>query len=283
MKVDPATGALTEIGNAPPANEGNFKTDPSGRFLYAGGSGGGGATNSVVGWVIGSDGKLSTASGSPYAFAGNTTYGDPAVSKDFVFITSYAGASTSTIYGFKIDQNTGALTQVSSTPDGLGGSLSVMTPDGRFLYSENEYQSGQYFPLQIVGYSVNADGTLTPIKMNAQQTPDQIATNLYMSPNGKFLYEMGSSAMRVYSIDANTGALTQTVTDTTNHVGGYVYFDPTNEYAYAVPAYGSQNNVSGNSIQGYTVDQNTGALTPISTAKATLSNAPQTLAIVRPQ
>jgi methionine-rich copper-binding protein CopC len=283
MKVDPTTGSLTEVGNTPPANEGNFKTDPSGKFLYAGGSGGGGTTNSVVGWVIGSDGKLSTASGSPYGFPGNTTYGDPGVTSNFVFITSYAGASTSAIYGFKIDQNTGALTQVSTTPDGQGGSLSVVTPDGKFLYSENEYQSGQYFPVQIVGYSVNTDGTLTPINMNAQQTPDQVVTNLYISPNGKFLYEMGSSAMRVYSIDANTGALTLTVTDTTTHVGGYVYFDPTNEYAYAVPTYGSQNNVGGNNIQGYTVDQNTGALSPISTATATLPNPPQTLAIVRPQ
>jgi methionine-rich copper-binding protein CopC len=283
MKVDATTGALTEVGNTPPANEGNFKTDPSGRFLYAGGSGGGGATDSVIGWEIGSNGQLTTAPGSPYGFGGTTTYGDPGVTSNFVFITSYAGASTAMVYGFKIDQNTGALTQVSTTPDGQGGSLSVVTPDGKFLYSENEYQSGQYFLAQIVGYSINSDGTLTPIKMDPQQTPDQILTNLYISPNGKFLYEMGSSAMRVYSIDANTGALTQTVTDTTNHVGGYIYFDPTDKYAYGVPAYGSQNNISGNNIQGYAVDQNTGALTPISTAIATLPNAPQTLAIVRPQ
>ena len=283
MKVDPTSGALTEVGNTPPANEGDFRADPSGKFLYAAGSDAGGTTDSVVGWVIGSDGHLTTASGSPYGFGANAGSGDPAVTSNFVFITSYQGAGPSTIFGFKIDQNTGALTQVSATPNANGGGLSVATPDGKFLYSENEYQSGQYFPLQIVGYSVNGDGTLTPINMNPQQTPDQLVTNLYISPNGKFLYEMGSSAMRVYSIDQNTGALTQTVRDTTNHVGGYIYFDPTDKYAYGVPAYGSQNNITGNNIQGYTVDQNTGALTPISTATATLPNAPQTLAIVRPQ
>jgi hypothetical protein len=61
-----------------------------------------------------------------------------------------------------------------------------------------------------------------PINMPPQQTPDQIVTSLVISPNGKFLFEVGTSVFRVYKVDPNTGVLTLSITDTATHLGGMV-------------------------------------------------------------
>lgn len=287
MKVDAATGALTEIGNAPPAINAYFSTDPTGKFIYGntGGSGtNSGSSNQLVGWSVGSGGALSATSGSPYGFAGNASFGNPAVSDKFVFVVGgTVGNSSSTMYGFSIDPNSGALTQVSSTGDGTEGVDQVITPSGKLLYSEQGYTNGSGYKLELVGFHVNADGSLTPIPMTPQQTSDPLGEPIVISPNGKFLYEGGLSfALRVYAIDPNTGVLTLSVTEPNFHADTLV-FDSTSQYAYATPGTGPQNNIGTDVIQGYSVDQSTGALTAITGAKATLPNIPTSMAIVRPQ
>lgn len=283
MKVDPATGALTEIGNAS-GGVNYLSVDPTGKFLYgnSGGTGSGPNSNYIDGWSVPGNGSLSATPGSPYGFPGNNSYGNPAVSNNFVFVTSYFGGGSSAIYGFSIDPNSGALTQVSSTSDGTYGALQVITPSGKFLYSETGYLNGTTGDIEIVGFQVNADGSLTPISMPPQKTPDQSVTPLLISPNGKFLYEEGASALRVYTIDPNTGVLTISVTDSNYHSFDLT-FDPTSQFAYATPGTGPQNNIGTDVIQGYSVNQTTGALTAITGATATLPDTPTSIAVVRPQ
>ena len=284
MNVDAGTGTLTEIGNASPGVS-YLSADPTGKFLYgnSGGNGTGGSSNEIIGWSVSGGGSLSSTPGSPYGFPGDHSYGNPAVSNNFVFASSSSGAGSSMMYGFTIDPNTGTLTQVSSTDDGLQGALQVITPSGKFLYSEANYLNGTTYDLEIIGFEINADGTLMPINMQPEQTTDQIVTTLVISPNGKFLYELGGSALRIYSIDPNTGALTPQATNTNFHVGNMIAFDPASKYAYASPSTSPQNNVGSDQIQGYSVNQATGDLTPITGATATLPNSPQSIAIVSPR
>lgn len=234
----------------------DINIDPNGRFLYARGEPNN--QNAVAGMSLNrTTGTLTDTPGSPYSFSGQVSYMPPAVSNSLVYTMTYCGSLTCgpIINGWSIDQNTGALTPLPTSPasgNGPGMLAQAITPNGQFLYSEQQYaDSGGVIHYEIVGFRVNSDGSLTPLSFAPQQTGDNGITQLLMSPNGNFLLHVANSEIQGFAIDPATGALTPNGHYGTNNLG-WVAIDPTVHYAYAS---------AGNRIIPFSVDPNTGVLT----------------------
>ena len=306
MRVDAATGALTndDVLVVPQSGSGDpptshvpyyLSTDPQGRFIFGPVQANDGATqaqNWIRSVVVAPDGHLSFASGEPFQFPGTLAYGAPAVSDQFVYVSNYNTQypQPSSLYGFALNQASGALSQSSTTDDGIEPGGQVITPSGKFLYAQqlNNVTDGA----QVVGFKVNADGSLTQLSQAPQQAPNQ-NPSLMMSPNGNFLYVVGGTPLigssssagevRAYAIDQNSGALSLTaVYDYPNSEFPlaidqnvqYVYFRETDTSNPSAPTY---------SLKAYTVNSSNGSLTPSAEPATPVPADPVGTAIVRPQ
>jgi 6-phosphogluconolactonase (cycloisomerase 2 family) len=181
----------------------------------------------------------------------------------------YAAANTGGgIHQLLIDQNTGAITQITTaiatgtTPQGL-----AVDPTGKFVYVALN-------GLDTVGqYRINqSTGALTSIATAITSTarPYGVAVD----PSGRFLYVTNTTGASVsqYSINQSTGALTVITTAITTGANPYgVAVDPTGRFVYVTS--NTDNNVS-----QYTINQSTGALTAITTAISS-GNAPYGIAV----
>jgi len=289
--VNASTGALTQADFKTPPSA-NLSTDPQGRFLY--GQMGDFSHPAATAFDINrSDGTLSPAPGSPYSYPpqGDTNIA-PAASNNFAYTLTRCNGSngcvgndvTSYINGFSIDQTNGALTPLSNSPF-AGGQLMqglAMHPMGKFLYSEEEYlnSNNSVFDNEIVGFQINADGSLTRLP-NPQQTPDTGVFQLLVSPNGNFLYHTANGILRAYKIDQTTGALSPT--GVFQPVGD-IAIDPAVKFVFStqVMIQGGRA-IAQNAINVYTVDANTGALTPLPDATVTTTETPSSLAVDKTQ
>lgn len=287
LQVNASNGALTQGDVVSQAENFYPSVDPMGRFLY-GNNGpiqGLSSSSSLEGFKLNGGGALSATPGSYYSFPGNLSYSAPAVSNDFVYAVAYGGQTPSTIYGFRIDQQTGQLTQTGATPDGTLGIYQAITPSGSYLYSVQAYvnKNNGTFDNEIVGFRVNSDGSLAKLNMPPAQTTDGGGAFLMMSPNGNFLYLGVQSGLRAYAINQNTGALTLTA-DYTSYTFNMPVIDPAVKYVYMDKTTGYPPSES-NQILTFKVNPVTGALTPIPADTLTLTQpgSPGAFAIVRAQ
>jgi hypothetical protein len=143
------------------------------------------------------------------------------VTNQFVFASDPSlileGATQpSDMFTFSINQPNGRLTATSiAYKIGVGAGMQVITPSGKFLYVETNHLLSTGFPgpAELVGYQVNADGTLTPIAQAPVQSPQQPAI-ITVSPNGDFPYISGviypstpggpsTNDISAYAIDQN--------------------------------------------------------------------------------
>jgi len=130
------------------------------------------------------------------------------------------GQQYNQIAGFKIDDYTGNLTTVPTSPFSSGGAVPVsivVKTGGRYVYvidqgtggSINAPGSGQ----AIVEYAVGGDGTLT--YQDTYQTQGYVSMWAQMDATGTYLMVLdkyapdksGSGAITVFSSDPNTGRL----------------------------------------------------------------------------
>lgn len=256
--------------------------DPQGRFIYWNGSDG--QTNSVGAFAVSSTGQLATASGQPYAYAGQTSYGAPAVSGNYAFAIEYRDPSSNTAQGslfeWTIDPSTGALTRTNnSLPLKLGGDP-VVTPNGKFLYVQQAYLSNNVYNWEIVPIQISANGAFTELTQNIQETPSQGDSEMWMSPNGNFLYVSIYGQIWDYQIDQTTGALTlvQKYTDLNTNL---LAFDPAVKYVFISPE--GQNQIATTMLTAYSVNPTTGALTPVANSAVDMHVTPIGLAVVSPR
>ncbi len=267
--VDPATGSLKQADFHHTVGA-DISIDPQGRFLYVHGFV---SNNNTIGGMAlnRAAGTLADTLGSPYLFPGMVAYLPPGASNSFVYAVTF-DAQPSIINRWAIDQNTGALAKLAGTNGATTGMIGqTLTPSGQYLYSEQQFtDTGGIIHLEIVGYRINADGSLTALSFAPQQTPDGGVAQLLMSPNGNFLYHVANSNIRAYAIDPSTGTLSLTGVFNIPNLG-YVAIDPAVRLVYT----------AGNSIQGYTVNPTNGALTAISDATATPPETPSSMVIVK--
>jgi 6-phosphogluconolactonase (cycloisomerase 2 family) len=172
------------------------------------------------------------------------------------------GTSINGISAYAINQSTGALTALAGNPYGAGnGPISLaIRPDGKFLYGVNGVSptTGAIWVYAID----NATGVLTEITGSPfiTSTPfEQIA----IDPAGKFAFtaDFNASGVSAFTLDPNTGAPTL--------VGGSpfpsastaisVAVDPKGKFVFV----GNQAGTNYGLVNAYTIDPNSGALTPV--------------------
>ena len=248
--------------------------DNKGKFLYALGASG------VYAFSIQSGtGVLTPVPGSPFAAAGasSASYPLPATlmavdqTNQFLYVSTSGGIS-----GYTIDQNSGALTAIAGAPFGTAvtkGWAIVITPNNSYLY-ERESQDTK----NIYAYSIDqTTGALAEISgspfstgaCGTMVTPGTIGIpgpdNLTIASAGKFMHDNCG----IYALSDSTGAITQV---SGSGPGDWPVIDPTGNFLWALTGDQEACFSCDIGVTTYSVDANTGALTPVPNSFLLLTN-----------
>ncbi|RED48642.1 lactonase family protein [Aestuariispira insulae] len=244
---DVSTGQLAILANSDSGGRGPSKLQfsPDGTTAIATNN----ITQSLAVFTIGSNGVLSQASGSPYALGGPPFSPKIHPTGKYVYVLA-----NSHLYGYSLNAGTGGLTAINGMPMALeAGNNLVMDAAGDNLYIQAGYEKKGYV------FSIDqANGEVSEVKDGRYAVA---ASGMVLSPSGNFAYAINffnKSVPMIFKVDGTTGSLS--TVDPGSVTFGY---DPTyltmsrdGSFLY-VPD--SQANV----IHGYTVNQETGALTEI--------------------
>lgn len=248
----------SSFGVYPPVD--NLAMHPTGKFLYAPNV----SENRVEGFAIdAATGNLTAVPGSPFS-AGSLPLQVAIVPSGAFLYTTNLGDNT--ISGFTIDASTGTLVPIAGSPfaypygepDGL-----VVHPSGKFLYVAAPFPNG-IGPRGVGEFNIDhTSGALSPMQGSpADFQGDTIAPGPYsiaQTPNGKYLYVLGSFDGKIYefSINANTGELTPLAGSPYNQelilYASDLTVDPTGKFLY----YSSETSANLDILQ---IDGTTGAL-----------------------
>ena len=204
----------------------------------------------------------------------------------FVYIANLVSNATpqSTISMFTVDTSTGLLkpTSPATVPTGFFPQGIAIDPLGRFVYTANSDDD------TVSMFTINqTTGVLTPTTPAAVSTyvPSSNAqnsdpVNVTADPSGKFLYVVNGEedTISMFDINQTTGVLTPTIPATVP--AGLFPFTiaiaPNGKFAY-VPD-NLSNGVNG--VWQYTIDPNTGVLTPVaSNPTAPAGNGPTAVVV----
>ncbi len=274
-REDPNSGVLTLIAGSPYSvgdGASSVVIHPSGKFLYV--SNPGQEENDISLFNIGIDGSLTEVP--PRATVSPATLPQQLVMDPAGAYLYVANVGTNSISTFAIDSSSGALTEVTGSPFGVGLPILNMaiTPSGNLLYVTLANT-----PLgSIAGFSVNA-GVLTSLGALSSTegvNPDGLA----IDPSGTYLYaaNTSSNSIAIFSI-ATSGALTEVAGSPLND--GYtapiaLLLDPTGKYLY-VANQGSSN------VTAYSISNGLPtALTTSTTSNAYTTEATPTVMTVDP-
>jgi trimeric autotransporter adhesin len=188
------------------------------------------------------------------------------------------GTGTAQVAGFAAGAPT-----ITATEGTLTGTITVTVVTGSTHYA---YLTGVN-DNTIYSYTVTA-GT-APYLTSLATTSQASATQTFLHPDGQYLYELDQSAaatthISIYGVTATTGAIALATGVTQSQIAGagglnWSAVDPYGRFVY-VSDDGSFNSTVGG-IWGFTVNQSTGALTPIAavTGYTTNVNGPESLVI----
>jgi 6-phosphogluconolactonase len=193
----------TVIGSPFPAGINIYLTvDPQNRFLFASDDT---SPGNVLAFTINSStGALSAVAGSPFAtipgFPGNTQPGQIVVDSTGSFVYTVL-TGTNQIAAFSITASTGVLTAVTGSPFPTGNRPLAMATVNNFLYVSNTSDA------TISGYTIDpTTGVLTALA----GSPFAIyAGPMATSFDGAYLYTTTQTGLTTFSINPQTGALTQ--------------------------------------------------------------------------
>jgi len=182
------------------------------------------------------------------------------------------------ISGFKIDDYTGNLTTILSSPFNSGGSnpqMMVVKPGGRFVYVVNSGTGSNFTGSSIAEFSVGGSGILTYQNSYFPQGTDPIW--LSFDSTGNYLYVLsaqspdysstGNGAITAFQVAGDTGELT--IVPNTSVLNGNkptYYFEVGQKPVMS--KLGSGNclyTLSGTSIYPYIVNSTTGSLSVATT------------------
>lgn len=192
--IDPTSGVLTPIKGSPfPSGftSNAIAIDPAGRFLYVTNWGTASAGYVSAYTINRANGALTEVKGSPFAAAifVDSIIVDP--TGRFVYAgrwTGFPSYSTPTIYGYIVNQRSGALKPMHGSPFGAGGmSLSMAVDRTGHLYSVNGGTASSGGSI----WAFNIDpkgGELLPVTGSPFMTRQQASSGIAVDPTGKFAY-----------------------------------------------------------------------------------------------
>jgi 6-phosphogluconolactonase len=213
-EVDAGTGALAPLSTATYATgtgpsavvaSNGESVSSEGGFVFVANNGG--SSNISVFAITAGTGALTPVVGSPFAAGGNphslvlTPFGPWDYGAVFLYTANFDGTG-STISGFSVDPDTGALTALSGSPFAEPVSNYIgIDLTGAYLYVTTG--------ADVAGYSIDASGLLTaltgfPVASGAN------AYSVTVDPSNQFLYvgNGGSANISGYKLNAANGELT---------------------------------------------------------------------------
>ena len=191
-----ATACLRSLPDSPFAAGENpiaIALDPSGSFAYVVNR----DDNTLSAYTIDATGGLTAVAGSPYPTGSDpeSVVIDP--SGRFLYLSDL-----SAMWGYSIDSDTGALTELPDGPWRASRALAmVIDPSGKFLYDASNFG--------ISGFTIDEDtGALSEMDpLPAYETNGRQASRSKPPGNSSYLIDDHSNAVAAYSIDADTGML----------------------------------------------------------------------------
>lgn len=198
-EIPDSTRFLSGSNSAP----GSIAFSPDGKFVAVSEK----QTSNLDVFSVQADGTLSPAVVTPSAGPGEFSISFAPNGTALVSETGPAGGvNASALSSYALLAN-GSLSPISTSVPTLGAATcwQVTTPDGRFVFTANAGTA------TISGFSVGANGTLTPLPGTIQGTNPSGAANIdiTISSNGKFLYTLntGNGTIGMFAIHKD-GALT---------------------------------------------------------------------------
>jgi 6-phosphogluconolactonase len=292
FSVDAATGALAPLASSPfllsASPTGTFTVargtfDNAGKHFYA--PFGSGTGNVKVYDFNAASGAL-TPNAIPLVSTGGSVPSFPRTHGNgkYLYVPNLESGS---IAAYTIDAVSGSLSAIVGSPYSTQGNFPVLAtvhPSGRFVYAVN----GNSFLItpvtaNVAAFTVDSStGILSPIAGSPFSTQGTNQANIpslcQIDVHGKFLFvnNSGTDLVAVFSIDQNSGALTQVPGSPFSTGSGSSPStpvpDPSGKYLY-VPNRGT------NSVSAFAIDKISGALTLINTLP-TGGTAANTLAYV---
>ena len=265
FSIDPTTGGLTEINSqcTHGAHPCHLTIDQSGMTVgvanYTGGS--------IAAYRIGRKGELSPAStfvqhtGKSVHPRQEAPHGHSIDVDPFNRFVAVSDLGLDKVLVYKMNARKGKLEAHSSvsTEPGAGPRHFSFHPTGKFGYGINELNmTANAYAYEGRTGELKLLQTISTLPPGEKQQPGQSTAEMYVHPNGKFLYgsNRGHNTIVVYSIDQQTGKLTyvenQSTGGSTPRSFGIV---PTGDYLLAL-------NQASSSIVVFKIDSDTGALKP---------------------
>lgn len=295
FSINSTTGALTVItgspfplGGTPPGAGGLSTIVPGGFYIYA--------TDLNAGMVAGFtfdsvSGKLTPVPGSPFP-TGNTPVQavQEVIQSKFLYVSNL-NDSAGGISAFTIDQNTGALSPIPGSPFPTGApgsfpgpSAMEMSFNSKFLYVALVGTANANNKIAAFAIDPTAGG-LTPVPGSPFVTgSDPLQMTLVPVTSGPqgFLYtaNVQDGTISAFTADDNTGVLTPisgSPYSAGTSVGGLAVTTPISGSLFLYAA-----DPQAKTIGGYTINGNTGALSPISGSPFPAGTAPTLLTVVLP-
>jgi 6-phosphogluconolactonase (cycloisomerase 2 family) len=188
-----SNGGLTVIPGSPfptPSESDPLVADPQGRFLFS--AEGGNHTISVF-QINSTTGALTASPNSPFAMGDNIT--NMAIDASGKYLYASVGSHGTIIYGFGVDQTTGDLSSLPTSPFFFDQAALIGHPTASYL-------------LGTAGGAVNtfavdpASGTLT---LAATYAPPASVGQVIIHPNGNYAYgfTVPPSSLQAFSLDAS--------------------------------------------------------------------------------
>jgi 6-phosphogluconolactonase (cycloisomerase 2 family) len=215
-------------------------------YLYAAFLG----TSQVIAYKVGSDGSLAAVDTKSLAAGGAFVPTQVKASPDGAFLLVGGKSSAIISYPIGADGSLGAAVRNATT---------VAVPFAGVFLGNRIYLTADVATASLSSYTLNADGSLTPITQSVAATGQGASCWLSITPNGKWAYVgNGSGSISLYSVSA-TGALALVGATAANEgiaVAGDSWISADGKYLYSTY-------LKDGSIVSYSINDATGALTKV--------------------
>jgi 6-phosphogluconolactonase len=218
-------------------------------------------------------GKLAPVAGSPFP-SGGFVPSDVVVDRKNYF-AYVVNTHSATIGAFRIDPRTGALAPIPGSPFQIGFDVRhlLIHPKGQFAFLSD-------LDFEIHALRIDPSGVVRPVP-GSPFPGGLLNLGMAIAPSGRFLYtangwdEGGGTkgTILVHEIDQVTGALMQVGSPVpAGDLTFNVAIHPSGRYLYAV-------NRNSNDVSAWSIDEASGALTPIAGSPFAAGTAPQAVVI----
>ncbi len=224
FQMDPTTGRLTPLAGFPVISEpeNNIIMDRSGAFLYSLGEDG------IDGFGIDqAAGSLTRLPGFPIRGLAELRNGNFDLDNEFLYV---ADLGADQVVTYRLDGQTGALTEVARTATGVDPFALEVDPTNSFVYLSEANGN-------LNGFRRNPDGSLSQLAGLPVVYAPAGAASARFAFRDQFLFigDRTSRTLNAFSVQPGTGRLTQVVGYPTPGGGGDVvsYPVPNTPYLYA--------------------------------------------------